>query len=204
MWFRSKLARDRSIFAGKRYLPVGLVEAGRGCHFRCEFCAIQSYFGNTQTRRPIDEILEEVRRVKKPLIFFVDDNITSNLAQAKEFFRALIPLGIRWVGQSSINAAHDEEFLDLLGATNMIPGPNSTEMAIHIGYSRGGVPGLIVAGVCFIVPAALIVLAIAVGYVQFGTLPHELVKKSTDLFANEVIPHFRGKADKQPAKAKSA
>ena len=64
-----------------------------------------------------------------------------------------------------------EEFLDLLGATNMIPGPNSTEMAIHIGYSRGGIPGLIVAGVCFIVPAALIVLAIAVGYVQFGTLP---------------------------------
>ena len=64
-----------------------------------------------------------------------------------------------------------EEFLDLLGATNMIPGPNSTEMAIHIGYSRAGVPGLIVAGVCFIVPAALIVLAIAVGYVRFGTLP---------------------------------
>src|SRR5262245_8741036 len=64
-----------------------------------------------------------------------------------------------------------EEFLDLLGATNMIPGPNSTEMAIHIGYSRAGIPGLIVAGVCFIVPAALIVLAIAVGYVRFGTLP---------------------------------
>jgi chromate transporter len=64
-----------------------------------------------------------------------------------------------------------EEFLDLLGATNMIPGPNSTEMAIHIGYSRARIPGLIVAGVCFIVPAALIVLAIAVGYVRFGTLP---------------------------------
>jgi len=48
------------------------------------------------------------------LFFFVDDNITSNLAEAKEFFRALIPLKIRWVSQSSINAAHDEEFLDLL------------------------------------------------------------------------------------------
>ena len=47
---------------GKRYLPVGLVEAGRGCHFRCEFCAVQSYFGSTQTRRPADEILEEIRR----------------------------------------------------------------------------------------------------------------------------------------------
>ena len=96
---------------------MGLVEAGRGCHFRCEFCAIQSYFGNTQTRRPTDEILEEVRRVKKPLIFFVDDNITSNMDQAKEFFRALIPLKMRWVSQASINAAHDEEFLQLIKAS---------------------------------------------------------------------------------------
>jgi radical SAM superfamily enzyme YgiQ (UPF0313 family) len=108
---------DRSIFAGKRYLPVGLVEAGRGCHFRCEFCAIQTYFSNTQTRRPIDEIVDEVRRIKKPLIFFVDDNITSNMDRAKEFFRALIPLKIRWVSQASINAAHDEEFLRLIKAS---------------------------------------------------------------------------------------
>lgn len=108
---------DRSIFAGKRYLPVGLVEAGRGCHFRCEFCAIQAYFSNTQTRRPIDEIVDEIRRIKKPLIFFVDDNITSNMDEAKAFFRALIPLKIRWVSQASINAAHDEEFLRLIKAS---------------------------------------------------------------------------------------
>jgi radical SAM superfamily enzyme YgiQ (UPF0313 family) len=113
----SGLRPDRSIFAGKNYLKVGLVEAGRGCHFRCEFCAIQSYFKNTQTRRPVDEIIEEIRRIKKPLIFFVDDNITSNMDQAKEFFRALIPLKIRWVSQASINAAHDEEFLQLIKAS---------------------------------------------------------------------------------------
>jgi radical SAM superfamily enzyme YgiQ (UPF0313 family) len=110
------LRPDRSIFRGKRYLPIGLVEAGRGCHFKCEFCAVQAVFGSTQTRRPYDEILAELATLKdeKKLFFFVDDNITSNLAQAKEFFRALIPLGIRWVSQSSINAAHDEEFLELL------------------------------------------------------------------------------------------
>jgi radical SAM superfamily enzyme YgiQ (UPF0313 family) len=113
----TNLRVDRSIFDGKRYLPVGLVEAGRGCHFRCEFCAIQSYFANTQTRRPTEDILDEVRRIKKPLIFFVDDNITSNMDQAKEFFRALIPLKIRWVSQASINAAHDEEFLRLIKAS---------------------------------------------------------------------------------------
>jgi radical SAM superfamily enzyme YgiQ (UPF0313 family) len=110
------LRPDRSIFRGKRYLPIGLVEAGRGCHFQCDFCAVQTVFARTQTRRPVDEILAELVAVKphKKLFFFVDDNITSNLAQAKEFFRALIPIGIRWVGQSSINAAHDEEFLELL------------------------------------------------------------------------------------------
>jgi chromate transporter len=62
-------------------------------------------------------------------------------------------------------------FLDLLGATNLIPGPNSTEMAIHIGHDRAGAAGLVVAGVCFILPATLIVLAIAWAYVRYGTLP---------------------------------
>ena len=64
-----------------------------------------------------------------------------------------------------------EEFLDLLGATNLIPGPNSTEMAIHIGHRRAGWPGLVVAGLCFILPAALIVTAIAWAYVRLGKLP---------------------------------
>ena len=65
----------------------------------------------------------------------------------------------------------NDEFLDLLGASNLIPGPNSTELAIHIGQRRAGWPGLIVAGVCFILPAALIVTAFAWAYVKFGTLP---------------------------------
>src|SRR6266542_4181610 len=65
----------------------------------------------------------------------------------------------------------DEEFLDLLGATNLIPGPNSTEMALHIGLLRAGWRGLIAAGVCFILPAMLIVLALAWAYVEYGTRP---------------------------------
>jgi chromate transporter len=64
-----------------------------------------------------------------------------------------------------------EAFLDLLGAANLIPGPNSTELAIHVGYARAGWPGLLVAGVCFIVPAAVIVAALAWGYVRYGSLP---------------------------------
>ena len=69
----------------------------------------------------------------------------------------------KWLGR--------EEFLDLLGATNLIPGPNSTELAIHIGYKRRGWAGLVIAGVSFILPASLIVTAIAWFYVRYGKLP---------------------------------
>ena len=65
----------------------------------------------------------------------------------------------------------DAEFLDLLAATNLIPGPNSTEMAIHLGYRRAGLAGLALAGVCFILPAALIVLPIAWAYARYGETP---------------------------------
>lgn len=65
----------------------------------------------------------------------------------------------------------DQHFLDLLGATNLIPGPNSTEMAIHLGFVGAGWRGLIVAGVCFILPAVLIVIVLAALYVQYGTTP---------------------------------
>jgi chromate transporter len=69
----------------------------------------------------------------------------------------------KWLG--------DQEFLDLVGATNLIPGPNSTEMAIHIGFLRASWPGLITGGLCFIMPAMLIVMLLAWIYVRFGSAP---------------------------------
>lgn len=65
----------------------------------------------------------------------------------------------------------EQQFLDLLGATNLIPGPNSTEMALHIGWQRRGLAGLLTAGLSFIVPAMLITLGLAVVYVRYGTIP---------------------------------
>src|ERR671911_2004202 len=65
----------------------------------------------------------------------------------------------------------DAYFLDLVGATNLIPGPNSTEMVIHVGYLRAGWRGLLVAGMLFILPAATIVLALGWAYIQFGATP---------------------------------
>ena len=69
----------------------------------------------------------------------------------------------KWVG--------DQEFLDMVGATNLIPGPNSTELAIHLGHRRAGWMGLLTAGALFIGPATLIVMALAALYVEYGTTP---------------------------------
>jgi chromate transporter len=64
-----------------------------------------------------------------------------------------------------------EQFVDLVGATNLIPGPNSTEMAIHVGHVRAGWPGLLTAGACFILPSTLLVTTLAWAYVRYGSLP---------------------------------
>lgn len=69
----------------------------------------------------------------------------------------------RWISR--------QYFMDSLAATQLVPGPNSTEMAIHVGYAQRGVAGLFVAGACFILPAFCLVLAISIAYVAFGTLP---------------------------------
>src|SRR3990172_1838286 len=108
----------------------------------------------------------------------MNQSLSQRLKEVAELF---LKLGITAFGGPAAHIAmmHDETvkrrkwlsdqgFLGLVGATNLIPGPNSTEMAIHIGYLRAGLPGLIVGGVCFVVPATLIVLALAWVYVRFG------------------------------------
>jgi radical SAM superfamily enzyme YgiQ (UPF0313 family) len=110
---------DRRIFAGKRYLPIRLVEFARGCRFRCDFCAIQSFHEGSHAHRSVERVVAEVQRVRRPgqLVFFIDDNITSDLEQAKELMRALVPLRIRWVSQSAIPVAYDDEALALMRAS---------------------------------------------------------------------------------------
>jgi radical SAM superfamily enzyme YgiQ (UPF0313 family) len=114
----SQLKPDRSIYKGKRYLPLALVETTRGCRYLCNFCSIQTFFNQSQNARPFDTLLAELKSIRhKPLVFFVDDNITADIDQAKSFFKALIPLKLRWVSQASINLAADEELLQLMVAS---------------------------------------------------------------------------------------
>lgn len=105
-------------------------------------------------------------------------------ASLGEVIRLFLRLGFTAFGGPAAHIAmmHDEvvtrrrwmteqHFLDLVGATNLIPGPNSTEMAIHIGYERAGWRGLLAAGLCFIMPAVLIVVTLAWLYVEYGSTP---------------------------------
>jgi len=112
----SEIRIDRRLFQGKRYLPIGLVETGRGCRFPCEFCAIQTFFSRTYRSRPVDDVVAELAGLKpaKRLFFFVDDNFAGDLKAGRALLPALVKLNIRWITQMSINAAHDEDFLDAL------------------------------------------------------------------------------------------
>lgn len=112
----SKISVDRSLFRGKRYLPIGLVETGRGCRFPCEFCAIQTFFDRSYRSRPVPAVLSELEslKAKKKLFFFVDDNFAGDIKAGKDFLPELERLKVRWITQMSINAAHDEEFLSML------------------------------------------------------------------------------------------
>ncbi len=108
----------------------------------------------------------------------------SRVARLKELALVFLKLGVLGFGGPAAHIAMMEEevvarrrwlererFLDLLGTTNLIPGPNSTEMAIHLGYARAGWTGLAVAGICFILPAVSLTAGLAWAYVQFEQLP---------------------------------
>lgn len=104
----------RDLFAGKGYLPITLMQFSRGCHFRCNFCTIARYFDSRHFVRRVDEVVAEIAAQNRKLVFFVDDNLCANRRAAKELFRALIPLNIRWVSQSSLDMLRDSELMDLM------------------------------------------------------------------------------------------
>ncbi len=110
----------REIFHGKGYLPVTLVQFTRGCPYPCHFCAISAVSEQTYTTRPVEEVVREIEAQERRFVFFVDDNIIANRARAKELFRALIPLRIRWVSQGSINMTHDRELMDLMAGSGCL------------------------------------------------------------------------------------
>lgn len=112
----ARISVDRRLFTGKRYLPIGLIETGRGCRFPCEFCAIQTFFDRTYRSRPASDVIRELVDLKKQkkLFFFVDDNFAGDIKAGKALLPELEDLKLRWITQLSINAAHDEAFVHQL------------------------------------------------------------------------------------------
>ena len=104
----------RDLFKGKGYLPIDLIQFCRGCCFGCTYCAISVFFKQQSFRRSVREVVREIETQELKTLFFVDDNIVADHEAAKELFRALIPLKIRWVSQGSIDMTKDPELMDLM------------------------------------------------------------------------------------------
>lgn len=113
---------DWGLYRDKRYLPVHFVETTRGCPHDCEFCSVTNSFGGRFRSRPSEEVENEIRLLKpfdgrfllKNVVFFVDDNIISNRAYAREFLKRIEPYNLKWLGQASVNIANDDEMLRLM------------------------------------------------------------------------------------------
>lgn len=132
---------DRTIFAGKRYLPVGLVEYSRGCRFTCDFCAITAAFQASHRHAPVSQVLEEIDEIwrGKGMIFFVDDNFASDPDKALELCEALRGKGIRWVSQASNTAAWTPGLLDAMresGCLGVLIGLESLDERTLIGMHK--------------------------------------------------------------------
>ncbi|MHC4620145.1 MAG: B12-binding domain-containing radical SAM protein, partial [Planctomycetota bacterium] len=118
------LKLDRSIFRDKRYKPLVPVQYGRGCRYACDFCSIHAIYGNSVRQRPVREVIAEIEQLGRKYIFMVDDNI--HVPGAEALFRALVPLNVRWVCQTSIDIAQDTRLLDLMARSGC--------MAVTIGF----------------------------------------------------------------------
>lgn len=103
------LRYDRSLFAGKRYRPIRLVQYGRGCRFQCDFCSIHAFYGSDRRQRPLPEMVAELGTLNARHVFFIDDNLFTHAHQVDALCDAVRPLGIHWSCQISLDIASDPD-----------------------------------------------------------------------------------------------
>lgn len=108
---------DRSIFQGKPYLPLALVEASRGCPHNCSFCSITSFYKACFQRRAIRDVVADIKASGKRTVFFVDDNLSAERRGLLELLEAIAPLKLRWISQVGMEVAVDDELLARMRAT---------------------------------------------------------------------------------------
>lgn len=108
----------RALLAGRRYATRNLVQATRGCPYRCSFCSVTTV-NPKYRRRPIEHVVAELAALPGRRAFFIDDNLFIHRRYTRALFEALIPLGKRWIGEASIDLADDPELLDLAVRSGM-------------------------------------------------------------------------------------
>ena len=111
---------DRSLFRGMDYQKVMPVQVGRGCRFACDFCSIHAFYGRSLRQRPPQAVADEIRRSGARHVLLVDDNLLVDREQAAALFEALIPLGITWGCQVTLDVTHAPDLLDLMARSGCI------------------------------------------------------------------------------------
>jgi len=103
----------RELLNKDAYFFINTIQTTRGCPFDCEFCSVTSLYGRTYRVRTVEDVINEMGHMERGFVFLVDDNIVGKPSYAKELFRALIPLNIKWFSQASLSIVKDRELLDL-------------------------------------------------------------------------------------------
>ena len=111
---------NRGIYGNRKYLPITLLQFGRGCVNHCDYCATGAYARGSFRFRNIDQVIAEIGMQNRRYLFFVDDNIVADRNAAKLLFRELIPLKIRWVSQADISMTRDPELMDLMARSGCL------------------------------------------------------------------------------------
>jgi radical SAM superfamily enzyme YgiQ (UPF0313 family) len=102
------------------YMTINCVQTSRGCPHQCDFCHVTHFFGKTYRCRPVEEVIEEVKRLEGDFLVFIDDNIAGNRPYAKEFFTRLKPLKKKWASQASMTLTRDPELLQLAAESGCV------------------------------------------------------------------------------------
>jgi len=102
------------------YMTVNCVQTTRGCPYQCDFCHVTHFFGKTYRCRPVEEVVEEVKRLEGDFLVFVDDNIAGNRHYAEELFHRLKPLNKKWASQASLTFTKDRKLLRLAAESGCV------------------------------------------------------------------------------------
>ncbi|MFN0162646.1 MAG: B12-binding domain-containing radical SAM protein [Burkholderiales bacterium] len=115
------LRPDRSIFRGKRYAPLSLVQYGRGCRLACDFCSIHAFYKRRMVQRPVADVVAELETLpRKRPVFFVDDNLFSDVPTLTRLLEAITPLRMRWTCQITIDVARNDKLLALMARSGCL------------------------------------------------------------------------------------